>query len=889
MGNFTHLVCKLLQSRLRGADLILSAWRRLGIFSKVLSLVAVTLIGLPGMADAQGVVGAKFSIASGWLATAGAFDGTNFLVALQSDTSNSKVAAQLVSPAGTNIGLPVSLGYEGRSCCTSGVAFDGTNYLVAWEEDQGIKNSQLPFMVYGRFVNTSGAAVGAAFAMTSAGISFDGMNMLAYGGGKYLLTYTRLIKSAYGDSWTGRYVAGRIISPDGMMGSEFRISDGFGNGSSVTFNGVNGENFFVVWKEDSKDFEVRGRFVSPNGTLGREVSINASPAPSDNPVSVAFDGVNYMVVWSDQNATGWDIYAQRVSVNNADLVGSVTAVTSEPGSQMATGVSFNGKDYLVTWIDMTNDSNGNGTCEANEGSCWDVYGQLVGRDGVLVGSKFGINTDAGNQIGGVGCFGSKCLALISSGVRLGEGGPPPQVGEAYGAFLNPSFTASYLDPGYVAISFATLPFDTRAIAFDSSHNLYTASALNDNSGRVNIVAFTAASGYSASSTAYSFATNAASVTGLDFRASQLVVSESYASGNSGRLSDAVTGTLIKELPDFRPTGVDTRDSIVFSGRLKSNTDFGNVYKVNSDGSLSILIANLPLRGIATDASGNIFVSTRNSDFSSLLANSIYKFSATSGYSVASATRIITLPGGGGTELSFDNAGNLYTLYTPNPDLPTSAEIIQISALPSVRSTQVSLLSGWNLLGNSVNAPLTVSTSLGDASNVSTVWKWVTTGTTSGINYPTWAFYSPNQSDGGKAYAASKGYDFLTTINAGEGYWVNAKRAFTAMVPTAAPVASATFQGLAAGWHLISTGDTKTASAFNMAMSTTPPEAGAVPQNFTSLWAWDSTQSKWYFYAPSLEALGGNSLSDYISANRYMDFAQASKTLGPSVGFWMNKP
>jgi hypothetical protein len=48
-------------------------------------------------------------------------------------------------------------------------------------------------------------------------------------------------------------------------------------------------------------------------------------------------------------------------------------------------------------------------------------------------------------------------------------------------------------------------------------------------------------------------------------------------------------------------------------------------------------------------------------------------------------------------------------------------------------------------------------------------------------------------------------------------------------------------------------------------------------------------SKWYFYAPSLQSLGGTALVDYISANGYLDFTLGNKTLGSGVGFWVNKP
>jgi hypothetical protein len=60
-------------------------------------------------------------------------------------------------------------------------------------------------------------------------------------------------------------------------------------------------------------------------------------------------------------------------------------------------------------------------------------------------------------------------------------------------------------------------------------------------------------------------------------------------------------------------------------------------------------------------------------------------------------------------------------------------------------------------------------------------------------------------------------------------------------------------------------------------------------NLTSLWAWDSAQSQWYFYAPSLDAQGGTALVDYIGAKSYKDFISSGKTLGNGVGIWVNRP
>jgi hypothetical protein len=58
---------------------------------------------------------------------------------------------------------------------------------------------------------------------------------------------------------------------------------------------------------------------------------------------------------------------------------------------------------------------------------------------------------------------------------------------------------------------------------------------------------------------------------------------------------------------------------------------------------------------------------------------------------------------------------------------------------------------------------------------------------------------------------------------------------------------------------------------------------------TSLWAWDAATSKWYFYAPTLDTLGGSALVNYIKDQNYEDFGSSAKTLGNGVGFWVKRP
>lgn len=206
------------------------------------------------------------------------------------------------------------------------------------------------------------------------------------------------------------------------------------------------------------------------------------------------------------------------------------------------------------------------------------------------------------------------------------------------------------------------------------------------------------------------------------------------------------------------------------------------------------------------------------------------------------------------------------------------------ALPSwaANSGTIDVVAGWNLLGNSSSGSLDVANSFADAQKVITVWKWVPAKST-------WAFYSPT-TDSGAAYATSKGFDLLTSVNGGEGFWVNASTPFTLSLPTGSPIDSGTFQrggsnALPPGWSLIAIGDNLTASQFNQTLNLTPVPSGEKRVNITTLWAWDTVLDTWCFYSPSFEALGGTALNDYIDSKGYLNLT--NQVITPTMGFWTN--
>ncbi len=383
-------------------------------------LPLLLLLVMPAAGQAQ----FSFPIATNGVVLSYAFDGSNFLVGVENYlTTPSTIDAQMISTNGTKVG---SLIPTGRSGIAAVVAFDGTNYLLIWEDNEMGALTNESYQVFGQFISKAGTVVGSPFNISGLGIQCDGIKTMAFGGGKYLVTYTRVTVPVY-----SRYIAGRMVDPNGTMGSEFRISTGQGKASDVAFDG---NNFFVVWCEDVDDTEIRGRFVSPAGVPGTEISVNASPAPSDNPNSVAFDGTNYLVIWNDEvggaGTYTWDSFGQLVSASGA-LVGGVITITDEPGPQIATSVAFDGKRYLAVWADMQSETN------------WNCYGQFISRNGSLFGGKMTISTDPKNQMGGAGFANGKYVVVVNSGIVLGEDGID-EIDSCSGFFINPP-----LDPQIV--------------------------------------------------------------------------------------------------------------------------------------------------------------------------------------------------------------------------------------------------------------------------------------------------------------------------------------------------------------------------------------------------------------------------------------------------------
>ncbi|MFH1081952.1 MAG: hypothetical protein V1751_00990, partial [Pseudomonadota bacterium] len=183
-------------------------------------------------------------------------------------------------------------------------------------------------------------------------------------------------------------------------------------------------------------------------------------------------------------------------------------------------------------------------------------------------------------------------------------------------------------------------------------------------------------------------------------------------------------------------------------------------------------------------------------------------------------------------------------------------VFSLSFIPGAVAATISLSNGWNLVSSRIS--ISVSNTFSSASNFTSVWKW-TTGNK-------WAVYLSGEDDGGASYAGSKGFDLLSTISPGEGFWVNSNGAQNVTV-TGTEETSNTMS-LTSGWNL---------KGLAISSSITVASVFSDSAKFTSIWEWAS--NKWAVYLPG-QTDGGASYA--VSKG----FSLLS-TITPGEGFWVN--
>jgi len=127
--------------------------------------------------------------------------------------------------------------------------------------------------------------------------------------------------------------------------------------------------------------------IDPKTGFGPDFLLSLPLDHQDEP-SVVYnaDDDEYLVVWSDERAGDGDIYGQRFSAGGIPR-GDNLVLCAAAGKQSDPHVAYNpdDHDYMVVWSDQRG------------GSEYNAYGQFINATGVLSGTDFAVNTDAGDQ------------------------------------------------------------------------------------------------------------------------------------------------------------------------------------------------------------------------------------------------------------------------------------------------------------------------------------------------------------------------------------------------------------------------------------------------------------------------------------------------------------
>jgi hypothetical protein len=259
------------------------------------------------------------------------------------------------------------------------LAYDAQNnrYLVAYEKD---------VYIYGQIVDSGGAPLSGEFAISDPVINQRGVS-IAYDGanGRFLVVWSRLDAGIYGQFVNA---AGSLSGANFLIGNYSSVDS-----PSVAHDHSNGR-FFVVWQDNRNstggNTDIYGQIINADGNLiGSNFGVSTAANNQFNP-SVAYDaaGQRYFVVWDDSRISGYDIYGQLVDAGGA-LIGTDLVVSAAAGMQTNAVVIFDAshQQYLVAWSDDRN-STSTGV---------DIYGQRVAADGSMMGGEFVISGAVNDQ------------------------------------------------------------------------------------------------------------------------------------------------------------------------------------------------------------------------------------------------------------------------------------------------------------------------------------------------------------------------------------------------------------------------------------------------------------------------------------------------------------
>lgn len=200
-----------------------------------------------------------------------------------------------------------------------------------------------------------------------------------------------------------------------------------------------------------------------------------------------------------------------------------------------------------------------------------------------------------------------------------------------------------------------------------------------------------------------------------------------------------------------------------------------------------------------------------------------------------------------------------TTAAPTTTTTTAPPTTTTTTAPPITRVELPLNTSWNLVSSLFG--VNTDGAFGDSTTYASIWKWIGT---------SWAVYLPADADGGAAYAASKGFELLSTIQPGEGFWVNVNSAEPPTVSMSGELMADTSLAIAKDWNLLGLKSDQPLFIANL----NDGEKSVI----ISIWKW--TNGTWEVCLPADTIDGGQAYANSKGFN-LLD------RIYPGEGFWVN--
>jgi hypothetical protein len=255
------------------------------------------------------------------------------------------------------------------------VAFNGQNFLVVWQRTQTDSFGNQTPRIYGRRVSPAGQTLGGAFPVMAG----ETPDVAALGD-----TFLTVAIQPAGEIRSVNAI--RVDAAGTVLGTN--PSTVSGNFCFAPRVASFADRWLIVWEyhsnhDDSTSY-IRAAFADSTAAISPSFQVALSNNPTSGQISydhtphLAVAGLEALIVWSDNDNGENNIKGRRIQANGV-LLGSNFGflVSQASGSQSFPAVSWDGSNYIATWLDHRNE-------QFPVQPRGDIYGARLGPKGAIL-------------------------------------------------------------------------------------------------------------------------------------------------------------------------------------------------------------------------------------------------------------------------------------------------------------------------------------------------------------------------------------------------------------------------------------------------------------------------------------------------------------------------